>query len=156
MVTTERLTIYPLPDSEINFLIDEESDQDLKLAYISMLSGCVSNPEQRIWYAPWAIQRKSDKQIVGDLCFKGLNSDGMVEIGYGIYPEFSGKGFMTEAVTAMAKWAMRQSDVSRVEAEIDPDNIASQKILLKSGFLPTGTIGEEGPRYVYSKNNKVN
>lgn len=147
MITTERLTIYPLPDSEIHILIDNENDEEMRLAYMSMLSGCTSNPEQRIWYAPWAIQCKSDEKIVGDLCFKGFNSDGMVEIGYGIYPEFQGKGFMTEAVAAMVKWAFKQSGVSRVEAETEPNNTASQKVLLKAGFKPNGVMGEEGPRY---------
>lgn len=36
---------------------------------------------------------------VGDLSFKGLNPNGMIEIGYGIKKEFEGQGYMTEAMT---------------------------------------------------------
>ena len=37
----------------------------------------------------------------------------------------------------------------------DPDNAASQRVLEKCGFLATGEIGEEGPRFiVYKENNK--
>ena len=35
-----------------------------------------------------------------------------------------------------------------VEAETDINNAASQKVLEKCGFKATGTIGEEGPRYI--------
>ena len=37
--------------------------------------------------------------------------------------------------------------VTRVEAETEPDNRASQRVLEKCGFLPSGTFGEEGPRF---------
>ena len=51
-------------------------------------------------------------------------------------------------VVAITKWALSQPGVIRVEAETDSNNIASQRVLEKAGFIPTGTIGEEGPRFV--------
>jgi transcriptional regulator with XRE-family HTH domain len=35
-----------------------------------------------------------------------------------------------------------------VEAETDPDNAASQRVLMKCGFRPNGETGEGGPRYI--------
>ena len=35
--------------------------------------------------------------------------------------------------------------VKAVEAEVDSDNAASQRVLMKCGFRPNGKIGEEGP-----------
>ncbi len=43
--------------------------------------------------------------------------------------------------------ALWQKDVVFVEAETDPDNKASQRVLEKRGFAPDGT-GVEGPRFV--------
>ena len=43
---------------------------------------------------------------------------------------------------------MNQAGVLRVEAETEPYNKASQRVLAKCGFVPNGIIGEEGPRYV--------
>lgn len=43
--------------------------------------------------------------------------------------------------------AFGQKDVVFVEAETDPDNKASQRVLEKCGFVPDGT-GVEGPRFV--------
>jgi ribosomal-protein-alanine N-acetyltransferase len=70
-----------------------------------------------------------------------------VEIGYGIFEEYQGQLYATEAVGAAVNWALQQPGVTRVEAETALDNRASQRVLEKCGFLPSGTIGEEGPRF---------
>ncbi len=150
MVTTERMIISPISDEEIQAIIVKEPDNEMKKAYTEMLEGCKNNPDQRIWHAIWQMRLKDESnQVVGELSFKGLNPNKAVEIGYGVRPEFEGKGFMTEAVTAMAKWASTQSGVLSIEAETEDNNIASQRVLQKSGFVPNGVIGEEGPRFVW-------
>ena len=87
--------------------------------------------------------------IAGDFCFKGLGDDGVVEIGYGLKEEYRHHGYMTEAVKAITEWALSQESVNQVEAETDVENIASQKVLFRSGFVSNGKDGEEGPRFVY-------
>lgn len=152
VVKTEHLTICPLSDSEMENLIVVELDTDMKQAYSEMLDGCKQNPEQRIWYVVWNMKLNDETgRSVGDLCFKGLNSKGLVEIGYGIKKEYEGHGYMTEAVTAMARWASEQIGVKYVEAEADPDNKASQRVLEKAGFHLNGMMGVEGPRYAFKR-----
>ncbi|GEM_PF-229103 len=149
LVESERLRIYPLSDSAMEQLITEEESEEMKLAYGEMLSACKANPRDRVFAAAWVMERKEDGVIVGDLCFKGLGADGAVEIGYGTYEPYQNRGYMTEAVRAMTAWALAQGCVKRVEAETEPDNTASQRVLEKSGFVPAGIIGEEGPRFVW-------
>ena len=146
-IQTTRLNIRIASDEEMVALIASESDADLKQAYSEMLALSMNHPESRLWYAVWFIERLNGERI-GDLCFKGLNEDGSVEIGYGLLEPFWRQGYATEAVIAMVDWASRQSGVKQVEAESEESNIASQKVLLKSGFEPTGKMGEEGPRFV--------
>jgi len=81
----------------------------------------------------------------------GLNDKGTVEIGYGINPGYEGKGLMTEAVTAVVNWAAEQPGVLSIEAETEPNNIASQRVLEKAGFIRSGISGAEGPRYIWKK-----
>jgi len=147
-IITDRLILYPLSDSEIEEVIAAEPDEGMKQAYSEMLAGCRQHPKQRIWHSVWNMQLKDNATItVGDLSFKGLNSNGMVEIGYGIKQEYEGQGLMTEAVLAMVLWASAQPGVSSIEAETDPGNLASQRVLEKAGFVLNGQLGEEGPRY---------
>ena len=131
-------------------LIAQEAETEMKQAYTEMLEGCLLEPDCRIWYAVWYMELKSAPgTIVGDFCFKGLGKDGVVEIGYGLKEEYRHYGYMSEAVKVITKWALSQDDVRIVEAETDGNNIASQKVLMRAGFIKNGKIGEEGPRFVY-------
>ena len=53
-----------------------------------------------------------------------------------------------ESQKSMAGWALKQPDVTCVTAEAEDDNTASQRVLKKSGFIPTGEAGEEGPLFI--------
>ena len=146
MIETKRLIIRAASQAEMVRFIEKQTDEILINAYREMLQGCLDHPEQWDWYAIWSIESKSGAYI-GDLCFKGLNADGSVEIGYGISEAYQGNGYATEAVDAAVAWALRQPGVCRVEAETEPDNKVSQRVLEKCGFVPSGRVGEEGPRF---------
>ena len=143
---TKRLTVYPAAREEMEAFLAAEADAELKKAYSEMLEGCLRHPDRWEWYAMWMIELR-DGTHIGDLCFKGLEENGAVEIGYGILEEYRGRGCAAEAVGAAVDWALQQPGVTRVEAETAPDNRASQRVLEKCGFLPSGTVGEEGPRF---------
>ncbi|MGX8698972.1 MAG: GNAT family N-acetyltransferase, partial [bacterium] len=117
-----------------------------------MLEGCLRHPDRWAWYAAWLLERKDGTRI-GDLCFKGLGEDGSAELGYGILEAYQGQGFATEAVLALCRWAFSHPEVTRLEAETEAENAASQRVLKKCGFRPTGHMGAEGPRFVLSRNN---
>lgn len=149
-IETTRLTIRTASEEEMRKIIESETDDIMRKAYSEMLQGCLDHPEQWVWYAIWIMERK-DGSPVGDLCFKGLNGDGSVEIGYGVNEPQQKQGYATEAVNAAATWALRQPGVTRVEAETEPENRASQRVLEKCGFVPLGVNGEEGPRFARTR-----
>lgn len=150
MIETNRLKIYAASQEQMKAFISEQAIDVLKEAYTEMLNGCLLHPEQWDWYAIWMIELK-DGTHIGELCFKGLSDEGVTEIGYGIAEKYQCCGYATEAVSAVAGWALKQPDVMCVKAETQEDNIASQRVLEKSGFEPTGETGEEGPLYVRKK-----
>ena len=150
VVETERLTVYPASDEQMKKAISDATDAELKKAYTDMLNGCVSHSDHREWYAMWMIEQK-DGTHAGDLCFKGLDENGVVEIGYGILDKYHGKGYATEAVKAAISWAFDQPGVTIIEAETEKDNAKSQRVLQKCGFTANGKTGEEGPRFSLSK-----
>lgn len=146
MIETKRLIVYPASREQMEAFIAAETDADLKTAYTEMLEGCLRHPNQWQWFAMWVIELR-DGTHIGDLCFKGLDANGVVEIGYGVLEEYQGQGYATEAVGVAVNWALQQPSVTCVEAETEPDNRASQRVLGKCGFLPSGTFGKEGPRF---------
>ncbi len=150
MIKTKRVTIYPASNEEMESLISNQTVPDLKEAYQEMLDGCRKYPDKREWYAIWNIEpNDKSKAVVGNLSFKGLGTDGILEIGYGMNSKYEGQGLMTEAVSAVVRWASSQKGVKLIEAETEESNIASKRVLEKAGFIPNGKMGTEGPRYVW-------
>ncbi len=150
MLNTERLRIYPASREQMETMIASEQDAKLQKAYSEMLEGCLRHPDQWDWYTAWMIE-KMDGTLVGDLCFKGLQDNGIAEIGYGILEAYQGQGYTTEAVRAACRWAFGHVEVKSLEAETDAGNAASQRVLQKCGFRPNGTFGEEGPRFTLGR-----
>ena len=150
MLETKRLKIYAASQDIMEQFIKAQTVDVLKAAYTEMLNGCFNHPDHWEWYAIWMIELK-DSTHIGELCFKGLSADGIAEIGYGISEEYQNKGYATEAVKAVLKWAFSHPEVSAVEAETGSDNTASKRVLEKCGFAMNGIIGEEGPRWAIFK-----
>lgn len=155
VLKSKNLIITPMTDGELETRIENTAEAELKTAYGEMLDGCKNAPADRLWYTAWKIALKTAPDTaIGDICFKGPQNMGRVEVGYGIDSGYEGKGYMSEALKKLVEWATVQEDVYIVCAETAPDNIASQKVLEKCGFKPcTGDeeVGEEGPRFRYDK-----
>jgi RimJ/RimL family protein N-acetyltransferase len=78
---------------------------------------------------------------VGDAGFKGPpDAEGMVEIAYGIHPEFQGRGYATEAAEGLVAFAFRDDRVRLARAHTKLEHIASQRVLEKCGFERIGEV----------------
>lgn len=63
-----------------------------------------------------------------------------VEIGYAVEQRLHGQGIATEAVTAVAHWALAELSLPEVLGIVDADNASSCRVLEKAGFV---RVGEE-------------
>ena len=150
ILKTKRLIIAPMSDTELHNLIDQTADESLKQAYGEMLAGCESHPDERLWYTAWKICLKESGEEIGSAGFKGAQTNGAVELGYGINSGFEGNGCAAEAARALIDWTFSQENVFFIEAETAPDNAASMRVLEKLNFRPDGE-GTEGPRFLLEK-----
>lgn len=118
---------------------------ELEKTILLHLQELLHDPRALGWGVWFAIGRQ-DRAIVGEAGFKGRpDRDGTVEIGYGIAPPHRGRGYATEAVEALCRWSFTHPEVRRVVAECAPDNVASIRVLEKTGFRPIG--GQAGFLY---------
>jgi RimJ/RimL family protein N-acetyltransferase len=93
------------------------------------------------WYAWYAVLRSSEytaRILVASGGYMGPPADGRVEIGYSVVPEWRGRGIATELIAALAARALSERGVSRVVAHVAPDNIPSQRALVRAGFVFCG------------------
>lgn len=155
MIETQRLFIKPLTfDQLIKYLKNDNSLEDeLNLNPTSriisnelreaieqtILPNVADSSKNYLFSTLWAIISKEDNRIIGDLCLiDETGVDGAIEIGYGTYDEFQGKGYMTEAVGGMIKWLRKQKNVNSVIASTNIDNVASYKVLKTNNFEKVG------------------
>ncbi|HKN98639.1 MAG TPA: GNAT family N-acetyltransferase [Pseudonocardiaceae bacterium] len=72
---------------------------------------------------------------VGTIGFFGPPDErGEVTIGYGLVPGARGFGYATEAVGRLVEFCRSQGGVRVVLADTAVDNVASQRVLAKTGF----------------------
>lgn len=96
------------------------------------------------WYFVLRTQDLGERIAIGNGGFKGKPSrDGSVEVGYSLMEQFQGRGFATEAVRGLLKWAFDHPQVNRIIAETYPEILASIRVLEKNGFTPAGKSSEE-------------
>ena len=150
MIETKRIKMYPASREQMEKIIAAETSEELKVAYSEMLEGCLQHMDEWEWYAMWNIELINGTRV-GDLNFKGLDENGVTEIGYVILEEYQDQGYATEAMKAVTEWAFQKNNVTAIEAETDVNNMISQKVLAKCGFIANGVVGEEGPRFVLTR-----
>ena len=111
----------------------------------------------RTWgFGPYAVVKKAGHDVIG-YCglfyFPDINGQPEVEIGYRLARAAWGKGYATEAVSAVRDFAFKTLTLKRLIAIIDPDNTASIRVAKKIGMRYEQNVMLEGythPDHVYA------
>ncbi|WP_399096122.1 GNAT family N-acetyltransferase [Streptomyces sp. BBFR2] len=91
-----------------------------------------------------AIDRARDGAFVGWCGLTERNPDyRSASLGYCLDETMWGHGYATESAHALLRWAFGTLDLNRVQAETDTRNLASARVLEKTGFVREGTLREE-------------
>ncbi|MGB2874140.1 MAG: GNAT family N-acetyltransferase [Gaiellaceae bacterium] len=61
-------------------------------------------------------------------------------IGYWVAKDARGRGVATRALRLVARWALEDLGLPRVQLVTDPDNLASQRVAEKAGFRREGVL----------------
>jgi RimJ/RimL family protein N-acetyltransferase len=91
----------------------------------------------------WGLERKEGGQVIGTCTLFHLDpANAKAELGYGLGSAHWGKGYMTEALIALLDFAFASLKLRRLEADVDPRNENSLRILDKLGFQREGLLRE--------------
>lgn len=86
------------------------------------------------------ICRRTDKAILGSInlsqIVRGLFQSAY--LGYHIGADFAGQGYMTEAIALTLRYAFTELKLHRLEANIQPGNLASIALVKRAGFVREG------------------
>ena len=167
ILSTERLIIRRLCDSDYPEF--EPTLNDVQKSCLGSGKG----------FLDWLISQYQNMDIVNGLISLGMfdmNTNKLIgtvgagrhddlhepEIFYFLLPEYRGHGFVTEAVSAVTEWALKNYNIPYLIGTVSVDNIKSQHVLERCGYQYIDTrsllVHIKGERYdfkyyrYYSKN----
>jgi ribosomal-protein-alanine N-acetyltransferase len=118
------------------YLYDEEPFRNLE--EVNELIALYIKPEPRYMHR-WILITKEGNKKIGTCGFHRWNTNtGCTDIGYDLQEAYSGKGFMSEALSAIIPFAWNEMKVRQINAHIYVDNENSIKIAERHGFVFSG------------------
>jgi ribosomal-protein-alanine N-acetyltransferase len=161
-IVTSRLELVPCSLSVANALSDDVEEGGRLLAarvpkewpdpelaeFLPFYAGMLRKDPHLLGYGVWLLIERGSRTVVGSAGFQGHpNTDGEVELGYGVHVDFRNRGYATEAARALVDWAYAQPGVRRVIAHCDPQNIPSHRVVEKAGLTRCGVQADGRIRF---------
>lgn len=150
---TERLLLRRVVIEDVNEIFALRSDQKVMkyiprplvktaedaLAHIALIDEKIDSNEG----INWAITLKGHPKLIGIIGHYRIKPEHFrAEIGYMLLPEYQGKGIISEAIKEVVKYGFEVMKLHSIEAVIDPQNFASEKVLQKNGFVKEAHLKE--------------
>jgi len=126
---SDPLTMYYLQDISTRTI--EESKQNLEIAISE------AQCQNRTKYF-FAIEEKETGAFVGTVGYTVIETTPVgkiVGLGYFILPEYHGKGYMTEALTEVIRFAFEENDVFKINTGCLSENRASERVMQKCNMV---------------------
>lgn len=100
-------------------------------------------PDDEPTSVPWAIADLATDALLGTTTIFALQREQQrAEVGYSLASAYQGRGLASEAVTLALGHAFDVLELRRVEADVDPRNLPSCKLLERLGFKREGLLRE--------------
>ncbi len=110
----------------------------------------------------WAIEEKASRQFVGEAGFADYKRaldpplNGIPEIGWALVAQAQGKGFATEAVSAVVAWGDTHFLSPETACIISPENLQSIRVALKCGYHESHLASYKGKSTkVFTRNARL-
>lgn len=107
-------------------------DEDAR-AYLARVAECWETRER----LAFAIADAVSDVLVGAIDVRLGEIGG---IGYWMHPDSRGRGMATQALALLSTWALTEGGVERLELITHPENVASQRVAERAGFMREGVL----------------
>ena len=121
-------------DPQMLQYLDREPARSIEDAtkWIAMIDDLINGNES----VAWAIAMKNERPLIGTITLWNIKKEHYrAEIGYAICPPFQGKGLMHEALAAVLDYAFSVLRLHSIEANVNPANKASIRLLERNNFV---------------------
>ena len=87
-----------------------------------------------------ALEKSSGRVVATCLLFRHDEQSARAELGYVLGREYWGHGLMHEALSALITYGFETCGLRRLEAEVNPENESSNRLIQKLGFAKEGLL----------------
>lgn len=93
--------------------------------------------------ARWIMTPLGEPHVIGTVgLFHWSHGDRRAEIGYLLARSHWGRSLMTEVLPSVVRFGFEVMRLHRIDAQVDPENIASLRVLERLGFKREGLLRE--------------
>jgi ribosomal-protein-alanine N-acetyltransferase len=146
---TERLILRPIEAGDAGAIFTGYAQDPDVVRYLTFrphrdlgdtetyIARCLATPVSRA--CTYALIGREHGALLGAFELRWLEPH-RLDCGYVLARPWWGRGLMTEALTAVAEWAMAQREIWRLGAVCDIDNLASARVMEKAGLRQEGIL----------------
>jgi ribosomal-protein-alanine N-acetyltransferase len=152
-IVAERVRLRWMTPGDVDALFDVFSDPDVMRYWSSpplqdregagrLLQQIRDHFERRDLFQ-WGVALNADDRVIGTCTLCRLDAiSKRAEIGFALGRVHWGQGYMSEALEALLGLAFDEMQLRRIEADVDPRNEASIRLLERLGFVREGLLRE--------------
>ena len=145
ILTTSRLVLRKITTDDVPELFIIRSDERIMKHIdrpraktnedVNAFINLINNFEKNNDAINWAICFKDNPKLIGNVCFWRIEKENYrAEIGYTLHYDYWGKGIMNEVIKEVINYGFKEMKLHSIEANINPENEASAKLLEKNKF----------------------
>ena len=151
ILETGRLILREITESDASSIFEYLSDSEVMKYYgLEPFKSVKDALDEIAWYQSilkeqtgirWGITLKNEDKVIGSCGFLNTVSNHYrTDIGFELSQEYWGQGIASEAMNAIIQYAFKNTDIQRIQALIEPLNLASQRMVERAGFLQEGLL----------------
>ena len=156
---SDRLLIRHYLESDLDNLHTLISDEDNMRLVDDIFSNSIEETAQSLTHVMknedgqyFVICVKDNFEFIGGVGYtytdieqaKGIK---IAHLGYFILPQYHGKGYVTEAVKRVLKFAFEGDGCSRITTGCHSKHVASERVMIKAGFCKMSECAEDRLEY---------
>lgn len=150
---SERIVLRPLEDRDAAAIFTIFSDQEVMRYWSSTALVDMTQARQMLRQIhegfrartlfKWGIALRDSDVVIGTCTLTHFDDEFCrAEIGYALASAYWRRGYMSEALDCLVAYAFDELNLQRLEADVDPENVASVRSLERLGFQREGYLRE--------------
>jgi len=146
---TARLVLRPVTVVDVDAIFDSYAQDEYVARYLiwrphrsrsetqAYVERCIATPSEV--ERTYMLVGREDNIVRGAFALR-RRAPLRLDCGYALARRWWRQGLMTEVLTEIVAWALRQPSVFRIGAVCDVENIGSARVLEKAGFVREGVL----------------